>query len=103
MAKSLCHPGCLMDITDRKDKKEAAKAIKEVKEHHQLWIGSYVLLALGCLAIHFLLRLHVLGIIDTYRPMLKRLSLAAFLIFLVLTLSKYAQALLVKYSHARAI
>jgi len=91
-----------MQVEENKDKHEQAQAVSEVKQQHKLWIGTYLILALVCLGVYFMARLDFLKG-WTHVPLLKRSALAGFFVLVVLTVSKYAQSLVVRYNHARAI
>lgn len=86
-----------------KNKEEQEAITRTAKEYHSIWSGTYIFLALGCLALHFLLRLNIFGVFASYLPMLKRISLAAFFVFIIMGTSRYAQALLAKHSRSAAI
>lgn len=91
-----------MDIDNSSNQREEDASIKQIKKHHKVWIGTYVLLSTACLAVYFLFRLHVFHNMQ-YLPLLKRLFLAAFFVFCVLSIAKYAEALVVKYGHVKAV
>src|ERR1044072_1521413 len=86
-----------MDIRDNKGEEPARQTIQEVKTHHKIWLGTYILLALGCLAVYFILRF------TSYVPLLKRMFLGGFFVFTVLGISKYIETLVIKYKESKAI
>ena len=92
-----------MDIQNNNKTVAEKEEVAEVKQHHKIWIGSYVVLALICLGMHFLFRLTVFDTLKEYRPLLKKIFLGAFFIFTVLSISKYAQVLLLRYTHVKAL
>jgi small-conductance mechanosensitive channel len=92
-----------MDIHDHKDEQPAQETIQEVKTHHKIWLGSYILLALGCLAVYFIFRMPFAGRFTHYTHLLKRIFLGGFFVFTVLGISKYAQTLVIRYKESKAI
>lgn len=92
-----------MQIESKADERSKAEAVRQVNASHKIWLGTYILLTLLCLGIYFTLRLRVFDRWANYRLFLQKAALGAFFIFLVLTASKYAQALITKYNHTRAI
>jgi small-conductance mechanosensitive channel len=83
--------------------KENAYILQRVKKEHKVWQGSYVLLALASLGFYFLVRLNVFDVLGKYHNIIQRWLFAGFLIFIVLAISKYTQAFIVKHNHAKAI
>lgn len=83
--------------------KENAYILQRVKKEHKVWLGSYVLLALASLGFYFLVRLNVFDVLGKYHSIIQRWFFAGFLIFIVLAISKYTQAFIVKHNHAKAI
>jgi hypothetical protein len=67
---------------DVKTNKEISKEVKKGKSEgrHKVWILAYVIIALICLAVYFLLQFRVFGLLGTYRPLFQRLSLAGFVV-----------------------
>ena len=66
---------------DIKTSKTSSKEKKEVKHLHnktkqKLWIGSYIIFAVICLGLYFLLRLKTFNIIGTYQKTVLSLLLA---------------------------
>lgn len=92
-----------MDINDKKDQAHATTTADGVKQQHKLWLGGYILLALGCLALHFIFRLGMSGQRPHYIALLLRVFMAGFLVFTVLGLSKYTEVLVIRYKHVRAV
>jgi small-conductance mechanosensitive channel len=70
---------------------------------HKVWIGTYIGLAICCLAAYFIFRLKFLDIKPVYNTYLAKLSLAGFFCFVVLTLSKFAEYVVAKQSHTKGI
>jgi small-conductance mechanosensitive channel len=63
-------------------------------KQQKYWIGGFALLAFVFLAIHFLLELKVFSIWDEYLPLVKKLSLSIFFIFIVLLIGKFIEKLI---------
>lgn len=85
---------------DVKTNKEINKKVKEAssEKKHKVWIVSYVVTALICLAIYFLLQFRVFGLLGTYRSLLQRLSLAGFVVFIVFIVTRAIEAVVTKRS-----
>src|SRR5689334_5901817 len=94
-----------MDINSNRELHKKEKKVEEVKHSgkHKVWIGTYIFLALICLAIYFLLRMQYFGFLQVYRSLLLKLSLAAFFSFIVLIVSKIIERLVVTRSHTKAL
>ncbi|MBV9962437.1 MAG: mechanosensitive ion channel [Parafilimonas sp.] len=93
---------------DIKKSKTSPKEKKEVNHLHnktkqKLWIGSYIICAVICLGLYFLLRLKAFNIIGTYQKTVLSLLLAAATSFGVLILSRIIQGIATKRSHTKAI
>lgn len=76
-----------MDIKTNKQIQEASAPVAP-EGRHRLWIVSYLLMALACLAVYFLLRFRVFDILGSSRSFLQRFSLAGFVIFLLFMLAR---------------
>src|SRR4051812_28817 len=99
---------CITVDMDVKSNQEIHKETKKAERtnysgQHKVWIGTYIFLALICIAAYFLLRVQYFGFLETYRSLLLKLSLAAFFSFIVLIVSKVIERVVVKRSHARAL
>ena len=91
-----------MDIkTVRQVKKQTIKAGGQSK--HRIWIVTYVIVAVICLAVFFLLRFKVFDVLGTYRLLLQHLAMAGFCVFIVLIATKALEALIKKKSQTRAV
>src|SRR3954453_18013861 len=93
---------------DIKTSKKISSEVREVKStegkiKHKVWIGTYIVLALVCIAAYFLLRLRFFNFLQGYRNFLLNLLLGAFFSFLVLIASKIIEGLVTKISHAKAL
>jgi len=92
-----------MDIKE-KEEEESEKHVKPVNEtHHKYWIGGFALLSLACLALFFLMELHVFELLGTYRTLLKKLSLATSISFLVLAFARFMEMIVLKRTHIRSL
>src|SRR5699024_8404677 len=58
------------------------------------WIGGYAVLATVSLAIHYFLQLFTFSYIASYMPVLKKLSMSLFLIFIILLLGKVIEKII---------
>lgn len=91
-----------MDITPSGEiAKEVLKEKNAVK--HRIWIVTYTLIALGCLAAYFLLKFRVFNVLGTYRLSLQRLSLAGVLVFVVMIVMKGVEKIVAKKSHTKSV
>lgn len=89
-----------MDVkTNREIKEEVNDA--SVNSKHKVWIVSYIIIALVCLAVYFLLQFHVFGLLGTYRSLLQRLSLAGFVVFIVFIITRGVESVVTKRSPTR--
>lgn len=92
-----------MEIGTNKKESVEVKTINAVKRHHKAWLGTYILLAFGCLALYFIFSLHLVSGLSVYMPLIQRAFLAAFFIFTVLSISRYTQALIVRHSEVKGV
>lgn len=65
------------------------------------WIGGYAILAFIFIAIHFLLELKVFAVWEDYLPLLKKLSLSIFFIFIILLTGKFIEKVIASQSGSR--
>jgi len=92
-----------MDINDNNHQSRTTTVAEGVKQQHKLWLGGYILLALGCLVLYFIFRLGMPVRRPHYIALLLRVFMASFLVFTVLGLSKYTEVLVVRYKHVKAV
>jgi small-conductance mechanosensitive channel len=92
-----------MQIETEQDESSKAEVVRQINVNHKVWLGTYIILALLCLGIYFMVRLRVFGSLAGYHILVQKASLAGLLIFMVLTASRYAQALITRYKHVKAI
>jgi small-conductance mechanosensitive channel len=88
-----------MDVKTNKEIKEEVKDGDSGK--HKVWIVSYIIIALICLAVYFLLQFHVFGLLGTYRSLLQRLSMAGFVVFIVFIITRGVESVVTKRSPTR--
>jgi small-conductance mechanosensitive channel len=89
-----------MDVkTNKEIQKEVENA--ETKSRHKVWIVTYVIIALICLAVYFLLQFHVFGLLGTYRSLFQRLCLAGFVVFIVFIATRAIESVVTKKSQTQ--
>jgi small-conductance mechanosensitive channel len=91
-----------MDIKNIHEQEAPPGAVAGSNTAHKLWIGSYTIIGLVTLAVHFLIRLRILDIFGAYRLLALRLSLGLSFVSLVLIVAKWTEGLVKKHSHIRA-
>ena len=74
---------------------------QNINKRKRYKIGAYAVLAVVFLAIHFLLELKLFAIWDDYLPLVKKLSLSIFFIFLILAAGKFIERLIAAGSRAK--
>src|SRR3954454_7665218 len=94
-----------MDIkTSKKILSEEKKVKRETRTiKHKVWTGTYIVLALVCIAAYFLFRLQFFNFLQAYRNYILNFLLGAFFSFLVLIASKIIEGIIPKVSHTKAI
>jgi small-conductance mechanosensitive channel len=86
-----------MDVkTNKETRKEAKKATDE--KRHRLWIFSYIIVAIACIAVYFLLQFRVFGLLGNYRLLLQRLSLAGIVVSIVFIVTRSIEKVVAKRS-----
>ncbi len=78
---------------------EYRKAIKP--KTHFVWLGSYIIVACICIAVYFFIRFSIISIPARYHDILQKLSLAGFFAILILSVSKFAEILILKKSRTK--
>jgi small-conductance mechanosensitive channel len=86
---------------DVRTNKEISTEVGQAKRRHKVWIVSYVIIALVCLAVYFMLQFHVFGLLGTYRSLLQRLSLAGFVVFIVFIITRGIESIVTGKSHTK--
>jgi len=76
-----------MDVETNKERNTEIKKAK-APGHHKAWVIGYVFTALVFIAVYFLLQFKVFGLLGTYRSLLQRLSLAGFVVSVVLIIAR---------------
>lgn len=69
-----------------------------VEPRHRFWLGGYLLMLLGLAVVYYLLRLQFFDFAEQYLPLIRRMTLGAMAVVLVLGLAKAVEA----YAIARA-
>ena len=87
-----------MDVKTNKEINEEVDNAGAEKSKHRVWIVSYIIIALICLALYFLLQFRVFGLLGTYRSLFLRLSLAGFVVFLVFIVTRGIESIVTKRS-----
>ena len=89
---------------DIKTKRDIGREIRfSAGSRHRLWIVTYIILAIVCLAVYFLLQFRVFGLLGNYRSLLQRLALAGFVVSLVFIVTKTIENIVAKRSHAKKV
>lgn len=88
-------------MTNKEIKKEEKLTVNGIR--HKVWIVTYIIIALCCLAFYFLLQFRVFGLLGAYRSLLQRLSLAGFVVFVVFIATRMIESVVAKHSHARKV
>jgi len=63
-----------------------------VAPRHKFWLGGYLLMLLGLAVVYYLFRLQFFGFAEQYLPLLRRMTLGAMAVVLVLGLAKAIEA-----------
>jgi small-conductance mechanosensitive channel len=90
-----------VDVETNQQKNNGIKSTSGTS--HRLWIVSYIILALVCIAVYFLLQFRVFGLLGTYRSLVQRLALAGLVVALVFTVTKTIEAIVTKRSQTKKI
>ena len=90
---------------DVKTNREVNEEVTENKDQgkHKAWIVSYIIIAVICIAVYFLLQFRVFGLLGTYRALLQRLSLAGFVVFIVFIITRGIEVVVAKRSHTKKV
>jgi len=91
-----------MDVKTNKDIKKKVNQARDEGEH-KLWILGYVVLAIICLGVYFLLQFHVFGLLGNYRLLLQRLALAGVFVAIVFVVTRIIESVVAKRSQAKKI
>ena len=92
-----------MDINERKGQKSPPKKVVEKVKTHKYWIGGYAFIALLCIAAYFLLQLKVFEVFGSRLQLLKRISIGAFVAFLVLITGRLIEIFIVRRSQSKSL
>jgi len=66
-----------------------------------VWLGSYIIAALVCIATWLFIRMEIITIPAKYHSLLQKLSLGLFFAILIMAISKLIQILIVRKSHSK--
>lgn len=88
-----------MDV--KKEEVGEAKRKKLRSKSQFVWLGTYVTVALVCLALYFLDRLNVISFPGKWHDLLLKVSLAGFFAILILTVSKTAEIIIARRSRSK--
>lgn len=66
-----------------------------------LWLGTYIIVALVCIAAYFLLHTHVFVLPETYHNKVEKACMAGFLGTLILCFSKFVQIVISNKGHSK--
>lgn len=95
---------CLLFLPMEKEKrKEENKFLTdELSENavRKMRVGGFIIITIFFIAAYFLFELKIFDFISEYRPLVKRVSLTLFFIFLLLSISRIAQNLIISHSHS---
>ena len=91
-----------MDVKTNKDIKKKVNQARDEGEH-KLWILGYVVLAIICLGVYFLLQFHVFGLLGNNRLLLQRLALAGVFVAIVFVVTRIIESVVAKRSQAKKI
>jgi small-conductance mechanosensitive channel len=87
-----------MDVQTNNDIHQEVSSADAGSKKHKVWIVSYIIIALLCLAVYFLLQFRVFGLLGTYRQAFQRLSLAGFVVFIVFIVTRTIESAVTKRS-----
>jgi small-conductance mechanosensitive channel len=85
-----------MDIQSTKEQTGGYE--KRHKGKHRVWVWTYIVLALSCLTVYFLFRLHVFDVFGSYLDILKKISLGGFFAFVILMVSKFIEGIVTRHA-----
>jgi small-conductance mechanosensitive channel len=88
-----------VDIQSKRKQGLKNSAPRFSETQHKVWVWSYVILSIACLVFYFLLRLHVFESLGHYLATAKKISLGLFLAFVILTLSRVAEGIVLRKTH----
>jgi small-conductance mechanosensitive channel len=90
-----------MDVNDTSQKPPAKT--RQAETTHKFWIGGYAILALLSLAFWLLFGLHIFESFGSYLPLIKKVALGCFFVFVILVMSRSAEMVVSKKSHTRSM
>src|SRR5207248_3219591 len=93
----------LMEVKKDQQKPLPRKAKRETVKVQKVWLGSYIIVAVVCLAVYFLITLHVFDVIGKYRDILQKLTLSVFFGIVVLSANKLFEMIITRRSHTKSV
>ncbi|MES2454772.1 MAG: mechanosensitive ion channel domain-containing protein [Bacteroidota bacterium] len=91
-----------MDIKDQKQNIPQGNVPDESKVNHKWFVSGYILFALLSLACYLILRLHMFSFSTGVSQLLTKLTLASCLIFVALTVSRFAESTVTRHAHTKS-
>src|SRR5438477_10977317 len=89
---------------DVRTNQQTNNEIKRTSESgHRFWIVSYIILAIVCVAIYFLLQFQVFGLLGIYRSLIQRLALAGLVIAFVFIATKTIETIVTNRSQTKKV
>ena len=91
-----------MDVkTDKRVSRKVKEAANEGR--HRVWIVTYVILAVVCVGLYFLLQFRVFDLLGMYRFLLQRLAMAGILVSVVFIITKSIERVVTKKSQTKKL
>ncbi|MGZ3922897.1 MAG: mechanosensitive ion channel family protein [Flavisolibacter sp.] len=87
-----------MDVKSNNEIKQEVQSADPESGKHKVWIVSYIIFALICLAVYFLLQFRFFGLLGTYRALFQRLALAGFVVFIIFIVTRGIESVVAKRS-----
>ncbi len=80
-----------MDIQKSAEQKGGQDSEKSASVTHKIFIGSYLILALGIFLVYWLVRADVIEIPHHYQPTVEKIALGIFFAFVILTIARVCE------------
>jgi small-conductance mechanosensitive channel len=87
-----------MDILSTRKQSGKGSSSVTTESTNVIWVWSYVVLALVFLGAYLLLRLHIWEVFGSYLPVLKKICLGGFFVFLILTIARVIEGLVTRHA-----
>ena len=88
-------------INKRNDKNNSGMSENKGKSRSGYWISGYAITAVSFLILHFLIELKVFDLIEEYKPLVRKITMTFFFIFLILLIGKLIERLVVMHSQSK--